>query len=276
MSMESFWLAVTTLGRDEVFIVVLALYTWLVNPHAGRTLGVAFALSYLLNSALKYGLDLPRPFTGNPAAASEAARATAGGPGLPSGHTQMAATLWGGLAAQVNRGWVWGLALGLTGLIAVSRLALNVHYPADVIVGLLLGAIFAVAAARWVAPERGVARTLPPLAVLLVAAFLPASAPRELGAGLGLFAGFWWVRPSFTPPTTLAGRLVVSVAGLLLVFLVYFGLAALPAELRNLGLIRALRYALLVVVAAEGVPALLGRWMPRAHPAPGQGAALPT
>ncbi|PNY82407.1 phosphatase PAP2 family protein [Deinococcus koreensis] len=262
--MESFWLAVTTLGRDEVFIVVLALYTWLVNPRGGRTLGVAFATSYLLNTALKYGLNLPRPFTGDPALATEAARATAGGPGLPSGHTQMAATLWGGLAMQVNRGWMWGVALALIVLISVSRLALNVHYPADVIVGLLLGAVFAVAAARPDVPGRGLTRTLPPVVILLAAALLPASAPRELAAGLGLFAGFWWVRPSFMPPTTVAGRIIVPVVGLLLVFLVYFGLAALPADLRNLGLIRALRYALLVVVAAEGVPALLGRWMPRA------------
>ncbi|MFC6664040.1 hypothetical protein ACFP9V_00815 [Deinococcus radiopugnans] len=35
--MQPFWLVVTNLGRDEVFIVVLALYTWLWNPGAGAT-----------------------------------------------------------------------------------------------------------------------------------------------------------------------------------------------------------------------------------------------
>ena len=43
------WLAITNLGRDEVFIAVLALYTWLVGPQRARQLGVAFALSYLVN-----------------------------------------------------------------------------------------------------------------------------------------------------------------------------------------------------------------------------------
>ncbi|MBB5375556.1 membrane-associated phospholipid phosphatase [Deinococcus metalli] len=266
--MDSFWLAVTTLGRDEVFIVVLALYTWLVRPTGGRDLGVAFALSYLVNSALKYGLNEPRPFSADPALASDAARATAGGPGLPSGHAQMAATLWGGIAAQVRVGWVWAVAAVLIVLIAVSRLALHVHYPLDVVVGLLLGAAFAALAARTHFPQRDALRWAPAVAALVIAAFMPASAPREYAVGLGLFAGFWWARPDFRVPDTAAGRVIVGVVGLITVFAVYFALAALPHSVRDLGLVRALRYGVLVLVAVHGVPALLRRWLPRAEPVP--------
>lgn len=261
--MESFWLAVTNLGRDEVFIVVLALYTWLVNPRGGRNLGVAFALSYLVNSALKFGFDLPRPFTNDPTAASAAAKATAGGPGLPSGHTQMAATLWGGIALQVRRPGMWLAAGLLIVLIAYSRLALNVHYPSDVIVGLLVGGLFALMAARIHVPDDGAVRWGVPALLLVVAAFLPAGTPREYGTGLGLLAGFWFARPTFTPPRDVAGRLIVAVLGLLLVFAVFFGLGALPQSFKDIGLVRALRYALLVWVAAEGVPLVLRRWMPK-------------
>ncbi|MGM9320112.1 phosphatase PAP2 family protein [Deinococcus aquaticus] len=260
--MEPFWLAVTNLGRDEIFIVALALYTWLVSPRGGRNLGTAFALSYLVNAALKYGLNLPRPFTNDPAAASEAARATAGGPGLPSGHSQMAATLWGGVAAQLRRPWVTWAAAALVALIAGSRLVLNVHYPSDVIVGLTLGVLFALVAARVTFPQGGALRWAPPLGALVVAALLPAGAPREFAAGLGMAAGFWFVQPRFTPPTTVSGRLIVAVAGLAVVFAVYFGLGALPAGIKEVGLVRALRYALLVLAAAEGVPLLLRRWLP--------------
>lgn len=266
MTMESFWLAVTTLGRDEVFIVALALYTWLVRPQGGRDLGVAFALSYLVNSGLKYGLDLPRPFVAQPELASEAAKATAGGPGLPSGHAQMAATLWGGIAIQVGRRGVWIAAVALIGLIAVSRLALQVHYPSDVIVGLLLGGLFALSARHGYFPQHDWTRLALPLVLLAVAALLPSSTPRELGAGLGMLAGFWYARPSFVPPREWTGRLVVALLGLVMVFAVYFGLSALPEEVRNLGLVRALRYALLVVVAVQGVPFVLRRWMPQSGP----------
>ncbi len=261
--MESFWLAVTNLGRDEVFIVALALYTWLVNPRGGRNLGVAFALSYLVNTALKFGFDLPRPFTNDPAAASAAAKATAGGPGLPSGHTQMAATLWGGIALQVRRPGMWVAAGLLIALISYSRLALNVHYPSDVVVGLLLGGLFALMAARIHVPDDTAVRLGVPALLLLVAAFLPAGTPREYGTGLGLLAGFWFVRPTFTPPRDVAGRLIVAVLGLILVFAVFFGLGALPQSVKDIGLVRALRYAVLVWVAAEGVPLVLRRWMPR-------------
>ncbi|BDP42293.1 phosphatase PAP2 family protein [Deinococcus aetherius] len=260
--MESFWLAVTNLGRDEVFIVALALYTWLVNPRGGRDLGVAFALSYLVNTAVKFGFDLGRPFTNDPGLASEAARRTAGGPGLPSGHAQMAATLWGGIAAQVGRRGMWILALVLIALIAYSRIALNVHYPIDVIVGLLLGAVFAALAFRGHFPQEGALRWLIPLILLALAAFLPAGTPREYGTSLGLLAGFWFVRPTFAPPRDAAGRVIVGVVGLLIVFAVFFGLGALPQAVKDIGLVRALRYALLVVVAVEGVPRLLRRWLP--------------
>ncbi|MFC4427494.1 phosphatase PAP2 family protein [Deinococcus navajonensis] len=260
--MESLWLAVTTLGRDEVFIVVLALYTWLVRPHGGRDLGVAFALSYLVNSALKFGFDLPRPFTTQPDLASQAAQATAGGPGLPSGHAQMSATLWGGMAVQLQRSGMWIAALIVVALVSISRLALHVHYPSDVLIGLLLGGLFALAAWHAHFPQHDWTRVAPPLVVLAIAALLPASAPRELGTGLGLLAGFWYARPAFTPPRDWAGRLVVAVLGLVMVFAVYFGLSALPADIRNLGLVRALRYALLVLVAVQGVPFVLRRWLP--------------
>ncbi|THF88763.1 phosphatase PAP2 family protein [Deinococcus sp. KSM4-11] len=273
--MESFWLVVTALGRDEAFIVVLALYTWLVRPTGGRDLGVAFALSYLVNTALKYGLNEPRPFATDPAVASEAAKATAGGPGLPSGHAQMSATLWGGIAAQVNRSWMWAVAAVLVVLVAGSRLALHVHYPVDVLVGLLLGAVFAGLAARVHFPQVDVLRWAPPLVALVVAAFLPSGGPREYAVGLGLFAGFWFSRPTFRTPDTVAGRVIVGLLGLLVVFAVYFGLSALPHGLRDLGLVRALRYAVLVLVAVEGVPVLLRRWLPRVDPAPSATAEAP-
>ena len=43
-------------------------------------------------------------------------------------------------------------------------------------------------------------------------------------------------------------------------------LAALPADLKSLPVVRVLRYGLLVLVAAELVPALLRRWLPRCAP----------
>ncbi|WP_367114325.1 phosphatase PAP2 family protein [Deinococcus sp.] len=262
--MEPFWLAMTNLGRDEIFIAALALDTWLVSPRGGRSLGTAFALSDPVNAALKYGLNLPRPFTNDPAAASQAARGTAGGPGLPGGHSQMAATLWGGVALQLRRPWVTAAAAALVGLIAASRLVLNVHYPSDVIVGLALGALLA-RAARVTFPQGGALRSAPPLAALLLAALLPAGVPREFAAGLGMAAGFWFVQPRFTPPTTTQGRLIVAVFGLAVVFGASAGLGALTAGSREVGLVR----AALRAAGARGSRGRAGDAAPLAAPGTG-------
>ena len=261
---EAFWLAITSLGGDFAFIAVLALYGWLVQPGGIRALGVAFALSYLINSALKYGLNLPRPFSADPAVASAAAQASAGGPGLPSGHAQMSATLWGGVAAQLRRFWVWTGCLVLVGLVSYSRLALHVHFPSDVIVGLLLGAVFAALAVyltqqhRWFKPNLWL-----PLALLIVACLLPASLPGEYSRGLGLLAGFWLATPRYLAPQTWAGRLGLAVIGLIVVLGSYLLLGALASLLPAVldGPLRAIRYFLLVLVAIWGVPALLRGWL---------------
>ena len=64
------------------------------------------------------------------------------GYGLPSGHTQMTITVWGYLATQVRRHWVRVLAVVLMVLIPLSRIYLGVHFPTDVLAGLIIGVIW--------------------------------------------------------------------------------------------------------------------------------------
>lgn len=262
--LQPLWLLVTSLGTDLVFIAVLALYGWLVRPGGIRVLGVAFALSYLVNSLLKYGLNLPRPFTSDPSVASAAAKATAGGPGLPSGHAQMSAALWGGIAAQLRRPWVWAVCLLLIALISASRLALHVHYSSDVVVGLLLGAVFAGLAGAGASGRELFAHNLwLPLTLLVIACLLPSSLPDEYSRGLGMLAGFWFAAPLYLPPSTWVGRIGVAVVGLLIVIAVYLALGVLAGLLPDIlsGPARAIRYFVLVWVAIGGVPALLKVWL---------------
>lgn len=262
--MESFWLFVTNIGKDEVFIIALTLYTLLVNPLGGRYLGLAFAASYLLNTALKYGLNVKRPFADNPASVSEAVRQTAGGPSMPSGHAQLGTTLWLGMSAQLARPLWWGVFGSLAFLVSLSRLVLGVHRPLEVLVGLLLGASFA-ALAWWM--QKNTMATLQQwrwLAIfpLLVALLLPSGVPGELSAGLGLLAGFLFIAPRYQVPNNWSDRLLVGVLGVLLVLLVYVALSALPSELKDIAAVRALRYGLLVLTVGEVVPLLLRRWLP--------------
>jgi len=173
-----------------------------------------------------------------------------------------------GVAGQLGRRAFWWVAALVVLLISLSRLVLGVHFPADVLAGLLLGLGFA--ALAWLPGVRLPWNYWLPILALLLAAVLPAGTPREFPVGLGLFAGFWLLRGRFCAPVGWGPRLGVAAIGLLLVFAVYFGLSLLlPASIRDAGLGRSVRYLLLVLTAGEGVPRLLRFWMPVEKPEAG-------
>lgn len=265
---EALWLLVSSLSSDYLLIVLLALYYWLVNPRGGRQLGLTFALSYLLNTVLKLSLNEPRPFFSDPGLASPAAKATALGPGLPSGHAQLSATLWFGAAWQLGRRWFWWLAGALVFLIGLSRLVLGVHFPSDVLVGWLLGAAAVAGLLRLRYPTAGPSWWAIPALAVAAAVFLPAYA-----SGLGLLAGFWLTRSVFGAPRSWPARLGVALVGLVLVFATFLVFRLIPHDLRETGMVTALRYALTVLMATEWVPRLLRMWFTPAaaeRPAGGQ------
>ena len=61
--------------------------------------------------------------------------------GWPSGHSQIAVTLWGLLAYELKNKWITFGAISTIILIAFSRMYLGVHDFGDVFAGLLIGAI---------------------------------------------------------------------------------------------------------------------------------------
>lgn len=133
-----FWANVTILGDGLVCAVLLL--PW-VRRHPERVwgglLGAVFMVIIL--RSFKAFLGLPRPLGVLPEEL-----VTVIGPGhrrsaFPSGHTATIA-LWAG---------IWGLtalrrhtaliALGLAVLVGISRIAVGVHWPSDVLAGLALG-----------------------------------------------------------------------------------------------------------------------------------------
>jgi membrane-associated phospholipid phosphatase len=126
----------TFLGSENFFFIVLPLVYWSVD--AGLGLRVAFILA--ASDSLKFVFKLlfmgPRPYWISSQVQALSAESSFG---IPSGHAQDAAALWGAMASGVTKRWVWAAAFGVAILIGFSRLYLGMHFVHDVIAGWLIG-----------------------------------------------------------------------------------------------------------------------------------------
>jgi undecaprenyl-diphosphatase len=135
--------AVTRLGNGWLWLLALA---------AAGPIGRDALLRVLLSAALaNLFIALGKEFFRRPRPASLAAE-IAGSPlsfdrfSFPSGHATNAFA-WAGVVATLVPG-ATSFLLIVAAAIGVSRVALRVHYPSDVVVGALAGWAFAHAAAR--------------------------------------------------------------------------------------------------------------------------------
>lgn len=157
------------LGSEEFFLLVLPVLYWSVNADLGLRVGVILLLNGALNTAFKLAMFGPRPYWYSLDVKAFAAETSFG---VPSGHSQIAAGVWGMLAARMRHTWAWVLAIFVIFMIGLSRLFLGVHFLHDVLLGWLLGALV-----LW-----GVLRLWDPLAAWL--------AKKTLAQQVGLAFGF--------------------------------------------------------------------------------------
>ena len=131
--------AFTFMGEEEFFLILIPLVYWCLDRRTGARLTVLFLVSSYLNAVAKMIGGQPRPADFAPDRV--VALWDAGGYGLPSGHTQGAVVIWGYLASQFRRTWLWVVAALLMVLIPLSRVYLGVHFPTDLLGGYVLGAL---------------------------------------------------------------------------------------------------------------------------------------
>ena len=139
--MDGVFSTVTHLGEETIFIVLAILFFWCISKREGIFLLATGLIGTVLNQFMKLLYRIPRPWVLDETfEIVESARAEATGYSFPSGHSQMAGGLFGGIA-RWHKGWVRAIGIILALLVAFSRLYLGVHTPLDVGVGLLMGVV---------------------------------------------------------------------------------------------------------------------------------------
>ncbi len=125
-------------GTENFFLLLLPALYWCMEAGIGLRVGIILLLSTSVNDALKMAFHGPRPYWYSTDVISYASETSFG---VPSGHAQIAVGVWGMLAASLRKWWGWLIAILIILLIGISRLYLGVHFPHDVILGWLIGAL---------------------------------------------------------------------------------------------------------------------------------------
>jgi membrane-associated phospholipid phosphatase len=142
--LDSFFQAASFLGEETFYILAVALIYWCISKRFGCKLGFIFLSNMSLNGAFKYIFNSPRPI------GVEGIRSlrleTATDSSFPSGHTQGAAGFWTAIMLKIKKVWIYTTGTILIALVGISRLYLGVHWPKDIVFGIIFGAACAIAA----------------------------------------------------------------------------------------------------------------------------------
>lgn len=133
---------ITMLGEETILILMIAVLYFAYDKRLALQIGYITITSMCVNNTVKNLVKRPRPFASGGVTPARAHTAT--GYSFPSGHTQTIATWSSAFAMYFKKAWVSVLACVGIVAVAFSRLFLGVHYPSDVIVGAVLGAVIAV------------------------------------------------------------------------------------------------------------------------------------
>ena len=264
-ALDAFFKAITFMGDEEFFMIILPLILWCVDFTVGARIGFVFLLSPYVNALLKDWFADPRPFELDPTV--QLHYSGADGYGLPSGHSQNSVVLWGVIAAGFRKTWLWVVAILLAVLVGFSRVYLGVHFPTDVLggwtVGVVLLAIYLALGPRvevWLR-ERELVWQLAlavavPLALLLLYPTKSTASPMAVLMGMGVGVTLTRRTVPFSAAGPLWQRAARFLVGVIGMFILYLGLSfVFPSEGEPLYFaMRVVRYALIGLWAGLGAP----------------------
>lgn len=121
-------------GKEFMLLLIPGVWYGISSKHGARLLYILI-FSALINKVLKIAFGLPRPFHMDP----EVGVIQVGSFGFPSGAAQTAVLLSGILIIEWENKWKWPIALSFGMLLCFSRVYLGVHFPSDILGGVVVG-----------------------------------------------------------------------------------------------------------------------------------------
>lgn len=177
------WLSLHT--YSSYYLIIAVVLYWSGFAATGARLGCAVLFSTLIVGSCRQFFASPRPYWDHPHlfnGLSEKAW------GMPSGHTQNAVVYWGLSAFSLRTKLFLAFCLLMIVCIAVSRMYLGVHFPAQILAGFCVGIIFLLIWIKFEDKALNLLQTTP-WSIRLTIVFLVTALPLMTTIVLREFAG---------------------------------------------------------------------------------------
>ena len=136
--------AVTFVGGETMTLLVLLIMLFCYKKEAGKRCGFTMVAASMWYPMIKNIVMRVRPYMAHPdrIEALSVVEADADpmdilqqGYSFPSGHSATSVSMYGSIAREIRKKWMWWVAVIVPLLIGLSRFAVGVHYPTDVVAG---------------------------------------------------------------------------------------------------------------------------------------------
>ncbi len=138
----------TLFGEEVVMIALLGFLYWCFDKELAKHMGLGMVIGIVVAPVFKNLMHRNRPYIDHDkikclktAFKGDPYDVVTQGYSFPSGHSVNSTVMYGGIFFGNRRKWVNFLGFLLPFLIGVSRFALGVHYPTDVMAGWMIGLI---------------------------------------------------------------------------------------------------------------------------------------
>lgn len=135
--------SISFLGAFTIYVALISIFYWCIDEKKGFKIGFVLMFSNCINAVIKNNLKVPRPYTKEPSIQLS----TENSYSTPSNHSQSAASFFttfafsaGSFSKLVKILFIFLVPF----VIGFTRIYLGVHYPSDVIIGLIFGYLISI------------------------------------------------------------------------------------------------------------------------------------
>lgn len=259
--LTTFMEAITAMAESLFLVVIIAILYWCVNKKKSIRIAWIVLLSSVVNGMVKNIVRMPRPF--QKGVVSPLRVETATSYSFPSGHTQTATSFWGSAASILNNKTTLVLGITMIGLTALSRLYLGVHWPMDVIGGIILGVVCVGIGNKLLDDSKGMTpkhlMIISSLTLIIMLIPVDADLSKAVAALWGLVLGLYIEQRYIHFKEVQEGKIqmykiLIGISGMMGIYL------GMSQFLPNSRFIDMIKYALIMLWITSGAPYLFKEW----------------